>query len=173
MKAMTEPMTEIDLENNLRIISEARSRPLGEIRKEYFRFEKYRLEIDQYIIRNELEEIEKLKPVNNKFMATDWQLRYGKVVGDHLGIDPVFGALLNPTGGMVGPGNSAFMPANILMPDAVAYHGAYHDAMGFILQYRSEGDGYNYMKSPIGLDTSNPLAGQATGILQWSINLAN
>ena len=45
-------------------------------------------------------------------MGTTAQLRYGQVVGDAFGIDPVFGAMLNPTGGMVGPGNWAVNPGD-------------------------------------------------------------
>ena len=173
MKAITEPLAEIDLENNLRAISEVRGRSIDEVKMEYKLFEKYRLKIDQNISRFKLEAIEELEAQNEDFMGSVWQLRYGKVTGDHLGIDPVFGALLNPTGGLVGPGNSALSPESIGMPKAVAYHGAYHYAMGFLHQYLRAGHGYNYMKSPIGLDTSNPMAGQATGIMQWSINLAD
>ena len=173
MKAMTESMSTIELEKNLRIIAEARNRSFELVREEYAQFEQYRSEIEQDIVGYKLESIEKLKPNNIDFMASEWQLRYGKVVGDYMGIDPVFGALLNPTGGMVGPGNTALAPDNVLMPNSVAYHGSYHDAMGFIYQYQRRGNGYNYMKSPIGLDTSNPMAGQATGILQWAINLVN
>ena len=173
MQAMSEPMSEINLENNIRVISEVRGRPIEAMKKEFASFKKYRATIDQNIVKYKLEPIEKLEARNIGFMASEWQLRYGKVVGDYLGIDPVFGALLNPTGGLVGPGNSALSPESLGMPMAVAYHGAYHDAMGFIYQYQRGGNGYNYMKSPIGLDTANPMAGQATGILQWAINLVN
>lgn len=173
MKAMTEPMSKIDLENNLRVISEVRGRSIEAMKKEFALFKKYRTEIDQNIIKYRLEPIATLEPQNMEFLASEWQLRYGKVAGDHLGIDPVFGALLNPTGGLVGPGNLALFPESIGVPKAVAYHAAYHDAMGFIYKYQRYGSGYNYMRSPIGLDTSNSMAGQATGILQWSINLVD
>ena len=103
-------------------------------------------------------------------MGSNWQLRYGKVVGDHFGFDPVFGALLNPTGGLVGPGNKGLAPDGALMPEAVAYHGAYHDAMGYLYNYHNYCPGYNYMHSPVGFSTSNPLAGQSTGVAQWIAN---
>lgn len=57
-------------------------------------------------------------------------LRYGSVVGDVIGIDPVLAALLNPSGGIVGPGNTQLLPDD---PDnATVYHGVFHDAAGFM-----------------------------------------
>lgn len=100
------------------------------------------------------------------FMGRTAQLRYGKVVGDVLGIDPVFGALLNPTGGLVGPGNAALD----LGDRAVSYHGAVHDAAGYLYNYHDIGPGYNYL----GLenrDTSSPLTGQEAGLRYWNDKL--
>jgi hypothetical protein len=37
--------------------------------------------------------------IHSKMMASNPQLVFGKVIGDTFGIDPVFGALLSPTGG--------------------------------------------------------------------------
>lgn len=172
MLVLAGPILPTDPEQQLRIIAESRRRPLADIKSEYEKFIKYRVEIEDGILKNSLDPIEALLPNQSHFMGSEWQLRYGKVAGDHLGIDPVFASLLNPTGGLVGPGNAGLEPASRLVPEAVAYHGAYHDAMGFIFQYRGAGPGYNYMKSPFGLDTGNPMAGQATGIMGWTINLA-
>jgi len=49
----------------------------------------------------------------NEFLHPDFngslsQMRYGKVVGDAFGVDPVFGSMLNPAGGLVGPDNASF-----------------------------------------------------------------
>lgn len=173
--AMTElrkPMTPADLPKQLQTIADVRKRPVDEVREEYDEYVRQRLAVDERITVRHLEPIDELKDDQVGFMGSVWQLRYGKVVGDQLGIDPVFGSLLNPTGGLVGPGNKGVAPDAWYMPESVAYHGAYHDAMGYLYNYHNEGPGYNYMHSPIGLGTANPLAGQATGIMQWAIDLA-
>ena len=169
-----QPLPDSEAEPHLKKIAASRKRPIDEIRAEYKKFVKLN-ELNLENIREkpgEYEEIDELKPSQQKFMGSDWQMRYGKVAGDALGIDPVFGAMLNPTGGLVGPGNKGLAPDGALMPEAVAYHGAYHDAMGHLYTYHKEGPGYNYMKSPIGLNKGSPYAGQATGIAEFSSILA-
>ena len=169
-----QPLSDLEAEPHLKQITESRKRPIEEIRAEYEKYvetnnamkDKIRDDPGRY------EKIDELKDSQRDFMGSDWQMRYGKVVGDELGMDPVFGAMLNPTGGLVGPGNSGLAPDGALMPESVAYHGAYHDAMGNLYTYHDRGPGYNYMKSPIGLDTGNPLAGQATGIAEFGTILA-
>lgn len=172
MAALSKPMTPANLESHLNTIAEVRKRPLDEIREEYEEYVQQRMDVENRITANNLEPLDELKDDQAAFMGSPWQLRYGKVVGDQLGIDPVFGAMLNPTGGLVGPGKEGVAPDAWYMPESVAYHGAYHDAMGYLYNYHDEGPGYNYMNSPIGLSTGNPLAGQATGIAQWSVDLA-
>jgi len=96
------------------------------------------------------------------FNGSNTQMRYGKVVGDAFGIDPAFGAMLNPTGGLVGPGNWAIAGDDT----AVGYHGVVHDAAGYLHNYHNTGPGYDYL----GLehrDTSSPLSGQREGIAYW------
>jgi len=172
MNAIRSPLSPEDQERHLQILADARHRPVEEMRAEYEKYLQIRSEVDDRILTKKLEPIDELKPEQAGFMGSTWQLRYGKATGDDLGVDPVFGAMLNPTGGLVGPGNRGKAPDAWYMPESVAYHGAYHDAMGYLYNYHNRGAGYNYLQSPIGLDTSNPLAGQATGIMQWSINLA-
>jgi WXG100 family type VII secretion target len=103
---------------------------------------------------------------HDRFMGSTTQLRYGKVVGDALGIDPVFGALLNPSGGLVGPGNVAMD----LGESALGYHGVVHDAAGYLFNYHNLGPGYDYL-SREGRDTSSPLTGQQAGIQYWTERL--
>jgi WXG100 family type VII secretion target len=96
------------------------------------------------------------------FNGSNTQMRYGKVVGDAFGIDPAFGAMLNPTGGLVGPGNWAIAGDDT----AVGYHGVMHDAAGYLYNYHDTGPGYDYL----GLehrDTSSTLSGQREGIAYW------
>lgn len=96
------------------------------------------------------------------FMGSTNQLRYGQVVGDAYGIDPTFGALLNPSGGLVGPGNAAVDAGDT----AVSYHGIFHDAAGYMLNGQGDGPGYDYLHAE-GRDPSSPLTGQRSGIRHW------
>ena len=99
------------------------------------------------------------------FMGSTISLRYGRVVGDVFGMDPVFGAILKPTGGLVGPGDSSYQPAN---DDAIGYHGIFHDAGGYLYNNQSNiGPGYNYMnREPFPKD--HPFTGQVGGISWWA-----
>lgn len=100
---------------------------------------------------------------HDEFLGSNPQLVYGKVVGDAYGIDPVFGALLNPTGGMVGPGNMALHMDD---DDPTGYHGIVHDAAGYMFNYHDQGPGYNYLGEE-GRDTADPLTGQQSGMKYW------
>ncbi len=97
------------------------------------------------------------------FMGSNPQLVFGKVVGDAFGVDPVFGALLSPTGGMVGPGNAAL---HLDDDDPTGYHGIVHDAAGYLRNYHDQGPGYNYLGKE-SRDTSDPLTGQQSGMRYW------
>lgn len=109
-----------------------------------------------------------LMPDNGAHMASSSQLRFGALVGEVLGLHPVFAALLSPTGGMVGAGNSviraADIPSSSLYP-AIANHGVAHDAGGYLRLYHQVGPGYNYVPSSRSvLPDTEPLAGHISGI---------
>lgn len=99
------------------------------------------------------------------FMGSTVSLRYGRVVGDVFGMDPVWGAMLNPTGGLVGSGNNAYQPSR---NDAIGYHGIFHDAGGYLYNFQNHiGPGYDYLaREPF--PTSSPLSGQVGGISWWA-----
>ncbi len=109
------------------------------------------------------------------FLGSNSSLRYGKVVGDIIGLDPVFAALLNPSGGIVGPGVVGSDMGN----EPIGYHGIFHDAGGWMFDALGEsyGPGYDYTPDTNGagwwpdLDRDNDdgkLAGQTSGILMWN-----
>ena len=99
------------------------------------------------------------------YLGSTVSLRYGAVVGDVFGVDPVFGALLNPTGGLVGPGSNSYQPG---INDAIGYHGVFHDAGGYLLNTQGGlGPGYDYLDRDL-LPTSSPISGQVGGILFWA-----
>jgi hypothetical protein len=154
----------------LREIAEARGRPFSEIEAEYKRFQALREEAIANARRKgidpppDLAEWIHTNPIMGGFMGTHDQLRYGQVVGDTFGIDPVFGALLNPTGGLVGPGNFA-LP---LGEGALGYHGTFHDAAGYMYNFHDIGPGYDYLRLEPQRDTGDPLTGQRSGIRYWA-----
>ncbi|MBP8002162.1 MAG: hypothetical protein KA314_22660 [Chloroflexi bacterium] len=117
-----------------------------------------------------------------EYWGTIQQLRFGTVVGDSLGIDAVFGSLLSPTGGLVGPSEGRVIHDVLYRPDsALAYHGIYHDAAGFFARepYNLT-PSYEYVLTieedrrfegpfaPIlDMDKFKALDGQETGIAFW------
>lgn len=108
-------------------------------------------------------------PDNSAHMGSIEQLRFGKLVGDALGIDPVFGALLSPTGGIPGAGNqriSDFEMALFGGPEIVVPHGIAHDAAGYLMNYHGIGPGYHYVPDATNpmLSTRNSLGGQFEGL---------
>lgn len=147
---------------------------------------KLNLDYDRFLILQKQQEIigasdgEKNVPLNEDmhpdFMGSRGQLLSGKVVGDAFGIHEIFGALLNPTGGLVGAGNHFAHPmipikAAHLDPDnPIAVHGIVHDAGGYLNTYHDEGPGYDYLDSDIEfLNKDHPLAGQISGIAYWTV----
>lgn len=101
-----------------------------------------------------------------KFLGSTSSLRFGKVVGDRLGLAPVFGAMLSPTGGLVGSGNTAID----LHEKPLAYHGIVHDAAGYLITYHNVGPGYDYLGRE-DRSTRSPYTGQASGIRYWNDKL--
>ena len=91
-----------ELDQVLNEVAQARQRPLAQIRDDY---QKY-LAIREQAHQNHAP-ADQLNRLHPDFMGSISQMRYGKVVGDAFGVDPVFGAMLNPTGGLVGPDNWA------------------------------------------------------------------
>jgi hypothetical protein len=147
-------------------IADIRGVPRGEFREQYDKFIAIRNESHQIGRANGEDPPGKLSEFHEDFMGSTPQLRYGSVVGQAFGIDPVFGALLNPTGGLVGPGNVA---VRLDDDDPIGYHGIVHDAAGYLFNYHNIGPGYDYLKMErrVGVDTGNPLAGQVSGIAFW------
>ncbi|TWU04894.1 Ig-like domain-containing protein [Stieleria varia] len=148
-------------QSTLETIAQQRGRSLTQIQAEYEKFKRVLVQRDAATGQDE---IENLATRHERFAATETQLRYGTVVGAAFGIDPVFGAALNPTGGLVGPGNVAYDSGS----NVLSYHGTVHDAAGYLFNYHNAGPGYDYLGLEDDLETSSPLAGQRTGIAYWS-----
>lgn len=164
METLAGNPTDEQREQALDQIAQARGMTGEEVRAQYARFQQMQAEAARTAAAKGLEAS---PPVNqflhDRFMGSTTQLRYGKVVGDALGLDPVFGALLNPSGGLVGPGNAAVD----LGESPVGYHGVFHDAAGYLYNYHDMGPGYNYLGRE-DRDTSSPFTGQESGIRYWN-----
>ncbi len=116
--------------------------------------------------------------LNDGHWGSRRQLMFGMVVGDQLGIHPVFAAFLNPSGGLIGPGDG--LPVSFLEhglsgafdENAWDYHGAAHDAYGYLRAHHDIGPGYQYIDDSLnGLDrwgSDSPLSGQISGYVYWA-----
>ena len=117
------------------------------------------------------------------------QLRFGKVVGDSLGMHPAFAAILSPSGGLIGPGDKEMLSrvlddwiGGAIDENAINYHAVVHDAAGYLQRYNVS-DGYEYMTGGIYDALNNvplentPLVGgdhmkgQLSGIIFWQNKL--
>ena len=142
-------------------IAQARGLSREDVRAQYQRYQELKAEAERIRTAKELDQF-----VHDRYMGSTTQLRSGKVVGDALGLDPVFGAMLNPTGGLVGPGNAALDLGN----SPLSYHGVMHDAAGYLYNYHNLGPGYDYLGLE-GREKSSPFSGQQAGIQYWTSKL--
>lgn len=161
MSGLANASSPAETDRYLARIAELRGRPLDDIRAEYGRFQALRAQRDAATAAG-AEQVPELRSAHPFFAGSNTQLRYGQVVGDAFGVDPVFGAMLNPTGGLVGLGNAALAGDDT----AVGYHGVVHDAAGYLRTYHNAGPGYDYLGRE-GRDTLSPLSGQREGIRYW------
>lgn len=155
------------VEQALKVIAEKSGgrMTLEEARRQYDLFLKKKADADNVAASSDkIKHIEELSPGHRDYMGSRDHLRFGQIVGDALGLDPIFGALLNPTGGMVDPNNLA-LP---LDESALAYHAAFHDAGGFLYTYFQKGPGYDYLRQETHRPPDNPFTGQESGLRYWN-----
>lgn len=159
MDGLAQNPTGDELDGFLERLADLRGRPVAEIQVEFERFQEVQAQRDA----TNPDTPEAVSGAGHpSFNGSNTQMRYGSVVGDAFGIDPVFGAMLNPTGGLVGPGNWAISGDDT----AVGYHGVVHDAAGYLYNYHNTGPGYDYLGTE-GRNTASPLSGQRDGIAYW------
>lgn len=106
-------------------------------------------------------------PKQQDFWGSGVQQLFGAEVIDKLGRTDLNhwwqGAILNPTGGLVGPGSNAlFLGRGPFVH--IGLHGITHDVDGFLKNAFSMGGGYAAFPHP-GLFPSQPLSGQVGGLL--------
>ncbi len=128
------------LEGVLAKIAALRGVPLSDIKAGYEKFMQVQAEATATAAANGEPPPPSLAEVfNSEYIGSTNQLRFGKVVGDVYGIDPVFGALLNPTGGMTDGGT---VPG----PEtASAYNEVFSDAADYLADYHRTGPGESYL----------------------------
>jgi WXG100 family type VII secretion target len=169
MKDLAKNPTGADLDRAINEIAAIRGVPADQLKADYQKFLQLREQAREIARQKGIEPPEAVDDFfHGDFMGSTAQLRYGQVIGDAFGIDPVFGALLNPTGGMVGPGNWAVNPGD---DDALGYHGIVHDAAGYLYNFHDLGPGYNYLGQENHRDPGNPLVGQQSGVRYWNEKL--
>jgi WXG100 family type VII secretion target len=169
MKDLAKNPTGPDLDRAINEIADIRGVPADQLKADYQKFLQIREQARAIARQKGIEPPEAIDDFfHGDFMGSTAQLRYGQVVGDAFGIDPVFGAMLNPTGGLVGWGNFAVNPGD---DDALGYHGIVHDAAGYLHNYHDLGPGYNYLGQEGHRDPDNPLTGQQSGVRYWNEKL--
>ena len=169
MKDLAKNPTGADLDRTINEIADIRGVPADQLKADYQKFLQIREQAREIARQKGIDPPEAVDDFfHGDFMGTTAQLRYGQVVGEAFDIDPVFGALLNPTGGMVGPGNWAVNPGD---DDALGYHGIVHDAAGYLYNFHDLGPGYNYLGEESHRDPGNPLVGQQSGVRYWNEKL--
>lgn len=126
-----------------------------------------------YIFENRLEQPENLDKYKWNYWGSYKQFIFGKYVTDALNeyygykLHPIWGALLSPTGGIVGTSNKELYSGS--WNDPICMHGCVHDASGYLYLYHNIGNiGYNYLETRWTLfPRISPLSCQYTGIKFW------
>lgn len=147
----------------LQRIAALRGRSFAEIKSEYQRFLLVRAQAEATARANGITPPSLSNLLQGNFTGSTQQLRFGKVVGDAFGIDPIFGSLLSPTGGSNAPNIPDKNSAN-------AYHSVFHDAAGYFYNYHKAGPGYDYLGAEHS-NPSNPATGQQSGLRYWNRKL--
>ncbi|MFD3162784.1 WXG100 family type VII secretion target [Herpetosiphon sp. NSE202] len=159
--------SEAEIQNALAQIAKSRGLSMEEVTANYNKFNQLRQEASEIARKTGNPMPDNVNFLHPNFLGSTASLRYGKVVGDALGIDPVFASMLNPTGGLVGNGNYAIDAGE----RPVGYHGIMHDAAGYLKNYHNDGPGYNYLGQE-NRDPRDPLTGQESGIRYWNRKMA-
>jgi hypothetical protein len=147
----TQPQSETALDTAVIAIAGALNRDVDDMRQAFADFRQQAT-------------VESNNEVPGSFVGSREALLFGTVVGDVLGVDHVFAALLSPTGGMVGPGGVSFH----VKGGVLGYHGVAHDAGGYLCRRHKVEPGYEYIEDRTGLPCEDsPLAGQVSGIAFW------
>ena len=123
-----------------------------------------------YILNSGIDDIELNNEATCRFRASKDHLIFGKIVGDALGLHPALGAMLNPTGGIVGSSNSNFILRSLAILPSVRKNGIIHDATGYLRYYHGIGPGYRFLDTGDIRGRLTPINGIFYG---WKLPRAN
>ena len=76
-------------------------------------------------------------------------------------LTPFLAVMVNPTGSIVGPGNTSLFNGDI--QDALVCHAIVHDAFGYLHNFHRTGPGYNYLNVCDIVPATSPLSCQFQG----------
>lgn len=119
-----------------------------------------------------LSDVETLNKSKWNMWGSYKQFMFGKCVVDTLNkehnynLHPMWGCLLNPTGGIVGAGNQELISK--CWNSYISMHACVHDSGGYLYNYHGLGPGYNYLNTWITFfPSSSPMACQFSGLRFW------
>jgi hypothetical protein len=134
------PPTGEELEKALEKLAKARGIPLDKLKKQYEKFLKVKEQMKQNAAAKGLPMPEGLSATQADFMGSEQQLDSGELIGQTFGMDAVFGAMLNPQGGMA---DGAVIPQ---ADTAAGLHEATADASQYLQSFHNlNTGGRNYL----------------------------
>lgn len=134
------PPTGEALDKILAKIAKARGKSLKDIKAQYEKFLKVKAQAAENAAAKGLPAPDPLSDsLNDNFLGSEQQLRSGELVGETFGIDPVFGALLNPGGGLAADGSVPVTQSAEGLNDAAS------DAATYLQNFHNVGPGPNYL----------------------------
>jgi hypothetical protein len=134
------PPTGAALDKILAKIAKLRGKSLKDIKAQYEKFLKVRDQAAQIAASKGLPPPPPLSDaLNDSFLGSEQNLRSGELVGETFGIDPVFGALLNPQGGLAADGTVPVTQSAAGLNDAAG------DAAVYLQSFHNVGPGVNYL----------------------------
>lgn len=120
-----------------------------------------------------LDEIDNLNKSNWNNWGSYRQFCYGKYTIDAINkyhktnLHPIWGCLLNPTGGIIGSGNTKLLQSD--WDSSISMHSCVHDAGGYLYKYHNIGPGYNYLNTKWTIfPTWYQMSCQVYGIKFWN-----
>jgi hypothetical protein len=138
--AATPTPTGAALDKILSKIAKLRGKSLKDLKAQFEKFLKVRAQAADIAASKGLPPPAPLSDaLNNSFLGSEQELRSGELVGEVFGIDPVFGALLNPGGGLAANGSVPVTQSAEGLDDAAG------GAAVYLITFHNTGPGVNYL----------------------------
>lgn len=138
--AANPPPTGAALDKILAKIAKLRGKSFKDIKAQFEKFLKVRQQAADIAASKGLPPPAPLSDaLNDSFLGSEQELRSGELVGETFGIDPVFGALLNPQGGLAANGSVPVTQSAEGLDDAAG------GAAVYLITFHNVGPGTNYL----------------------------